>query len=116
MVDGAGLGLDEFVEAQAIGLPLADVVGVLVSEHQGGVGDDVGDLVQLIAGLVAVQLEELQDVVAEHFLDTDLRLGVRDGAKQQVEAAGRRQDGAFADEADGRHFGVDILGRGRGFL
>ena len=116
VVDRAGLGLDQLVDAEPVGLPLADVVRIPVAQHEGRVGDDVGHLVELIPRLVAVQLQELQDVAAEHLLDAHLRLGVGYGAEQQVQAALGRQDGAFADEADGGDFGIDVLARGSSAL
>ena len=109
MVDGPGFGLDELVEAQAVGFPFADVVGVLVAEHQRRVSHHRGHFVQLVTRLVAVQLQELQDVVAEHLLDTHLRLGVGNGAEKQVQTALGGKDGALADEADGGDLGIDVL-------
>ena len=70
-----------------------------------------------LAGALRKLPQELQDIVAEHLLHPDLRLGVGDGAEQQVQAAPGREDGAFADETDGGDFGVDLLvANGRAFI
>ena len=114
MVDGARFRFHQLVEAQSVGFPLADVVRVAVAQHEGRVGHGTGHLVDLVAGIVVIELHELQNVVAVNFLDAHLRLRIRDGAEEQVEIARGGEDGPLAQETDGGHFGIDVLPGGGG--
>ena len=110
VVDGAGLRLHELVQRKAVGVPLADVGGIGAAQHEGGVDHGPGDFVELVAGLVAVVLQELEDVVAVYLLNAYLRLRVGDGAEEQVVSALGGEDGTLADETDGGDFGIDVRG------
>ena len=90
------------------------MVGAAVTQHERGVGHDPGHLLDLVAGLIVVELQVLQDVVAVDLLHPHLCLRIGDGAEEQVQAALGGEDGALAQETDGRDLRVDVAAVGDG--
>ena len=93
---------DQAAEVERVAVGAVEPRRGLVSEVDGRVADDAGDVLHVgeIGVAVVVPLEELQQVVGEDLPHAHPRPGEVHRFEQQAHAVGRGQDGAFAREAD----------------